>query len=214
MTVDVMKLYETMLAHMGPQGWWPADSKVEIILGAILVQNTAWRNAAKALDGLRQKTDFSPDAIGRLNREELEALVRPSGFYQNKTRAIQGVWDFFAPASWDYAALARQHGSNLRQDLLALPGIGQETADVLLVYVFDQPVMIADHYARQLFSYLTGTTYQRYVQLKKAVVLPEGFTAAQAQEFHGLIDEFGKQWLKDVSTFQKSFLADFNNALD
>ena len=85
----IRKLYDTLLDEMGPQGWWPAESKVEIILGAILVQNTNWRNVDKSLSHLKSATGFLPEEILKLQLEELETLIRPSGFYRNKARAIQ-----------------------------------------------------------------------------------------------------------------------------
>ncbi|WP_282564760.1 endonuclease III domain-containing protein [Liquorilactobacillus sicerae] len=190
---------------MGPQGWWPADSKVEILLGAILVQNTNWRNVDQSLTKLRQETNFLPENLLQLSLPQLQSLIRSSGFYRQKSRSIVATINWLAENKWDYQAIVNQFGSRLRSQLLKLPGIGQETADVLLVYVFDQVEFIADHYTRKLFNYL-GYQANSYQQLKQQLNLPASFTYQDAQELHGLLDEFGKKWLKNKTDFENSFL--------
>lgn len=161
----IRKLYDTLLKEMGPQGWWPAESKVEIILGAILVQNTNWRNVEKSLNNLNAATDFLPEEILKLQLEELETLIRPSGFYRNKARAIQASFQWFDNHKWDYQAMEYEYGKQLRSEILKLQGVGFETADVFRVFIFDQPAFIADAYARRLFSWLTGNSYTTYQSL-------------------------------------------------
>lgn len=202
----VNQIYHILLKEMGPQGWWPADSKPEIVIGAILVQNTNWQNAARSLDKLRQATNFIPKKILNLSTKQLEKSIFTSGFYQNKSRCIKAVLTWFEENAWDYQAMVTRYGTKLRSELLKLPGIGDETADVLLVYVFDQPEFIADKYARKLFSYL-GFKAENYRELKRQVSLPRDFSFSAAQELHGLLDEFGKKWLKDQQQFASSFLA-------
>ncbi len=205
--IDIRKLYNTLLTEMGPQGWWPADSKVEIILGAILVQNTNWRNVDKSLANLKAATAFLPEEIIKLTIEELERLIRPSGFYRNKARAIQGTVQWFEDHNWDYQAIQASYGNNLRSKLLKIRGIGFETADVFIVYIFDQPAFIADAYARRLFSWLTDNSYTTYQSLYQEINLPDDFTYEEAQEFHGLIDEFGKLYLGKNGQVKGNFLS-------
>jgi endonuclease-3 related protein len=206
--IDPMPLYHQMFKEMGPQHWWPADSKMEIVIGAILVQNTNWNNVDLALNQLRAKTNLNVKQILQLSQAELEALIRPSGFYKNKSKSLLNVLKWFDQADCDFDKLSQLAGTHLRKDLLALPGIGEETADSLLVYVFDQPAFIADNYARKLFGYL-GYPTVGYHQLKHQITLPPTFTYRDAQEFHGLIDEFGKIYLKDSDQFNQSFLSHF-----
>jgi len=202
----ITKLYHIMLEEMGPQYWWPAETKKEIILGAILVQNTNWNNADQALITLKEQTDFSSDEILNLENSELETLIRPSGFYRNKTKTIQTVFEWFNQHNWDYEKIKETYGTELRKELLALHGIGEETADVFLVYVFDQVEFIADKYARKLFNQLEFTnSIETYHGLKSKVELPSNFTYVDAQEFHGLIDEFGKMYLKNREASKKVF---------
>ncbi|KRL65953.1 HhH-GPD family protein [Lentilactobacillus diolivorans DSM 14421] len=205
--IDPIPLYRTMYQHMGPQHWWPADTKIEIVIGAILVQNTNWNNADLALENLRRTTSLDVKRILALSVTEVQDLVRPSGFYVNKTKSLLSVLSWFNEHHCHFEQMVIDYGRSLRQRLLKLPGIGEETADSLLVYVFDQPIFIADKYARKLFSFLGYQNVEKYDTLKKQVRLPQNFTYQDAQEFHGLIDEFGKRYLKNRSQFDTSFLA-------
>ncbi|MFD1317805.1 endonuclease III domain-containing protein [Loigolactobacillus zhaoyuanensis] len=206
MQLTIKQLYQTMYTEMGPQGWWPADSKWEIILGAILVQNTNWRNVVPALANLKASTNFEPAKLHALSATELEPLIRSSGFYHNKSKAISAVFTWLATYDYDLTAIKQACGDQLRPKLLTLRGIGAETADVFLVYIFDVPTFIADSYTRRLFTHL-GVPSSNYQQLYRQVQLPPDFTPAQAQEFHGLLDEFGKLYLQTPAGWPQSFLA-------
>lgn len=205
MELDLYHLYRLMAEKMGNSGWWPADSKIELLLGAILVQNTNWKNVTYSLAHLKTATAFSPQRIRALPSEELQDLIRPSGFYRNKSRSIQEVFAWLSRFDDDFKTIARFYGSDLRKKLLSLHGIGPETADVFLVYLFDEPVFIADKYAQKLFARL-GIESQNYQELKKQIHLPDTFSAFDAQEFHGLIVDFGKEFLKNDDTWRQSFL--------
>ncbi|MFC6170427.1 endonuclease III domain-containing protein [Loigolactobacillus jiayinensis] len=205
MQLTMRQLYQTMYQQMGPQGWWPADSKWEIILGAILVQNTNWRNVVPALNQLKVATNLEPARLHALSTTELEPLIHSSGFYHNKSKAISAVFTWLAQFNYDLTAIKQARNHQLRHDLLSLRGIGAETADVLLVYIFDVPTFVADNYARRLFTHL-GLSSTNYQQLYRQVSLTPDFTAADAQEFHGLIDEFGKVYLQTATAWQDSFL--------
>lgn len=91
MKLTIQKLYDELYDNLGPQGWWPADDKIEVIIGAILVQNTNWRNVELSLAQLREATQFDSEQILNLSEEALQTLIRPSGFYKNKGRAIISV---------------------------------------------------------------------------------------------------------------------------
>lgn len=208
---SLKELYEQLLAEQGPSGWWPADSKEEILLGAILVQNTNWQNAAYSLMNLKALTDFSREKLVLLDQSTILEAIRPSGFYQNKSRAIFELLQWLKRWHFDYAAAAASFHQGLRQELLSLHGIGRETADVLLLYVFDQPVFVSDTYARRLFEKMTvPQSYPTYQSLAKIISNEQmaHFSLAEAQDFHGQIDEFGKRWLRGGNRFSESFLYD------
>lgn len=204
--INSKELYQVLLFQQGPSGWWPANSKVEILLGAILVQNTNWQNAARSLANLKNATDFLPERLCQLSQAEIRELIRPSGFYENKSRGIKELLTFLAAWHFDYGQVTAHYSDNLRKTLLQLHGIGAETADVLLLYVFDQVVFVADTYARRLYAKL-GVASRNYQALAGQVDLV-GFTLEEAQDFHGQIDEFGKVWLRGTDRFAESFLAD------
>lgn len=207
MLLTLRDLYEKMHQQMGDSGWWPAESKEEIIIGAIMIQNTNWRNADRAVAAFREQTGFAPDKIHHLSTPELQALVRPAGFYKNKSRAVKAIFTWLAQYNYNYQAIARSFGSDLRTELLKLHGIGNETADVLLTYIFEVTTFISDKYARILFTELGVTGLTDYQSLARQVELPHDFTVKEAQDFHGLIDEFGKVYFHPRSKFVQSFLA-------
>ncbi len=208
MKLTLYELYQKMLTTMGPTNWWPADSKAEIIIGAIMIQNTTQANTERAVANFQAATKFDPNAIRRLSTDELQAIIRPAGFFKNKSQAVHTIFDWTKPFDDNYDLIKRHFGSKLRKELLRLHGIGPETADVLLIYVFDTPVFVSDKYARTLFEQMGITGLRKYQDLAKIIKLDAQFTIKDAQEFHGLIDEFGKQWLHPVEKFHESFLAD------
>ncbi|MFD1124583.1 endonuclease III domain-containing protein [Lentilactobacillus raoultii] len=208
--INPMPLYQRMLAEMGPQHWWPAETKMEIVIGAILVQNTNWKNVDLALQNLRQATQLNPKRILKLSNSQLQQLIRPSGFYVHKAKSLFEVLAWFDRYDNQFSEIVNQYSrAKLRQALLNLTGIGEETADSLLVYVFDQPVFIADKYARNLFQFLGYQNINTYAKLKRRIKLPSNFKSQDAKEFHGLIDEFGKQ-VKTNDQFKQSFLNGFS----
>lgn len=141
-------------------------------------------------------------------KENLEELVRPAGFMKNKSKAIQEVASWYLAHEENPTKIVQQYGSSLRKVLLSLHGVGPETADVRMAHIFDQPQFIADKYARTLFTQLGINDLTDYKSLAILLAeLPQPFTFVDAQEFHRLIDEFGKQYFHPVEDFQKSFLA-------
>ena len=208
MQLTLYNLYQKMLTHMGATNWWPADSKQQIIIEAILIQNTTELNATRASQLIRAASNYDLQVLVNIPKENLEELVRPAGFMKNKSKAIQEVASWYLAHEENPAKIVQQYGSSLRKVLLSLHGVGPETADVLMAYIFDQPQFIADKYARTLFTQLGINDLTDYKSLAILLAeLPQPFTFADAQEFHGLIDEFGKQYFHPVEDFQKSFLA-------
>lgn len=208
-TVNLYELYQLMLEKMGPTGWWPADSKEQIIIEAILIQNTTEHNTTLASQQLKEATQYDFEKILELDTEALQNLIRSAGFMKNKSKAIQTVCKWYIDHKSNPEEIIATYGENLRKTLLSLHGIGPETADVLLTYVFDQPYFIADKYARTLLDLLGVTeSFSNYTALhKKLSILPEPFTVEDAKEFHGLIDEFGKVYFHPIEKFQESFLS-------
>lgn len=204
--ITIKELYQIMFDQMGPQGWWPGESKFEVAIGAILVQNTNWKNVEYSLDNLRRTTLLRPDKIHALTSKQLEPLIRPSGFFKNKSRCIVALFNWLANSNFDWGELATQSTVSLRSQLLQLPGIGSETADSILLYCLNKPVFIADSYTRRIFTNLGATNFKNYAELKTIAEQNLDLTLAQFQEYHGLLDDFGKENLKSWSA---SFLVPY-----
>lgn len=190
------ELYKVLYEHLGPQFWWPADNDIEMMLGAILVQNTRWRNAEIALNQVKEHTHFNPNHILELPIETLQSLIHSSGFYKSKSLTIKTLLTWLARHHFNYQEINERYKGGLRKELLSLKGIGSETADVLLVYIFGRIEFIPDSYTRKIYDKLGYENTKNYDQLKKVVTLPNHFTNQDANEFHALLDVFGKHYFR------------------
>ena len=147
------RFYATLLESFGPQGWWPARTRWEVICGAILTQNTTWRNASLAVKNLRKARVLTRQRMRQVSREELEALIRPAGFYRQKARALHNIAQWIEEAhEGSLDVLFAQDAAFARSQLLALNGIGPETADAILLYSGRHPMFVADAYTRRILS--------------------------------------------------------------
>jgi len=144
-------LHEILERAYGPQHWWPGDSPFEVVLGAYLTQNTSWSAAARSLANLRAAGALTPSGLRHLPLDELKTLIRPSGFFTRKAPALKA---FLAMLDQEYSgsleALAAVPTPELRRRLLSLPGVGQETADAILLYALNHPVPVVDEYLRRI----------------------------------------------------------------
>jgi endonuclease-3 related protein len=145
--------YRTLLGAWGPQNWWPAQRRFEVIAGAFLTQNTAWENVERALANLRRARCLSVAGMRRVPRARLERLLRPAGYFRQKARRLKG---FVAWLSANYGgSLERMFArptDELRAELLALDGVGPETADSILLYAGGHPVFVVDAYTRRVLD--------------------------------------------------------------
>ena len=152
---DVAAVYERLRRHRGPAGWWPAETPFEMCVGAILVQNTAWPNAERALRSLRAAGRLSYEGLRDLGQEALAALIRPSGCYNVKAQRLAA---FVAFLGREYGggveAMAGRDPRALREQLLAVRGIGRETADSIVLYAAGLPLFVIDAYTRRVFARL------------------------------------------------------------
>ncbi|MFC6200464.1 endonuclease III domain-containing protein [Lactiplantibacillus nangangensis] len=210
MTID--ELYHLMLTTMGPQHWLesgvaPAETPWEILWGGVLVQNTNWRNVDYALENLKQATQFEPQRLLELSSAELTTLVKPAGFYTRKVPTLQGLANWSSQYDFDLARIRALPAPQIRRELKALKGIGDETADYFTMYVFNKPTIIVDTYLRRLFGWLGLALPSSYVKAQALIAANWDYDFPMAREFHALIVEFGKQ-VKAVPAFQQSFLAD------
>ncbi len=191
-------IYNRLLNHYGPQNWWPADSAFEVMVGAVLVQSTAWRNVELAIDNLRVARSLSPEAIRELSPSELERLIRPSGFYRVKARRLMALCEYLGDQYADSLELMRErHTHDLRRELLNVHGIGEETADDILLYALGQPVFVIDAFTRRVLHRLgwceLAATYS-HLQTLFHDRLPRN--AELYNEYHALIVRHGNTTCK------------------
>ena len=147
------RYYDLMADHFGPTNWWPGDSDFEIAVGAILTQNTAWRNVEKALANLTSENLLSPRAILDCGDARLEMALKPSGFFRVKARRLTSFCEFLVEGyGGSMGRLAEQPLDTLRAELLGVHGIGPETADDIILYACEQPVFVVDAYTRRILS--------------------------------------------------------------
>lgn len=145
--------YRALLRAWGPQNWWPAESRFEVILGAFLTQNTAWGNVERALANLRRAHCLSVAGIRRIPLSRLERMLRPAGYFRQKARRVK-AFVAWLDANYD-GSLSRmfaQPTAELRAELLALDGVGPETADSILLYAAGHPVFVVDAYTRRILD--------------------------------------------------------------
>ena len=148
-------IFTKLFSSYGPQSWWPANSPFEVMLGAILTQNTAWTNVEKAMAGLRISCELTPEGILSLSQDLLEEAIRPSGYFRQKASRLRGFCRFLIDSyGGDLSGMATVPTGQLRDVLLSLHGIGPETADSILLYALDRPVFVVDAYTLRLFSRL------------------------------------------------------------
>ena len=148
-------IFDLLAAHYGPLHWWPAETPFEVVVGAILTQNTNWRNVERAIAHLRAAGTLTPEPLLSLPRAELEKLIRPAGFFRQKAERLQlFTAHLFARFGDDLAAMLAGDLDAVRRDLLALKGIGPETADSILLYAGGRPSFVVDAYTRRLFTRL------------------------------------------------------------
>ena len=148
-------IFTILFASYGPQDWWPADSPFEVMFGAILTQNTNWANVEKAMASLRGVCELTPEGILSLNSEQLESVIRPSGYFRQKAARLHGFCRFLIDEyERDLSRLGSVPTARLREMLLALHGIGPETADSILLYALNRPVFVVDAYTIRLLSRL------------------------------------------------------------
>ncbi|MDO4888922.1 MAG: deoxyribonuclease [Actinomycetaceae bacterium] len=194
--LDVAGLFNELLERHGPQGWWPARTPFEMMVGAILVQNTNWRNVEKSIARLDDAGLLDARAMLAARLDELQETIRPSGFMKAKSRACLGLAEWATRNGWPSLASARDlPTAQLRASLLTCRGVGPETADVILLYVFERAVFIADRYAMRVLAargYAVPTTYERLRAVAEAPLAASALSAEQAGELHALIIAEGK----------------------
>jgi endonuclease-3 related protein len=191
---DVQTVFLLLQARFGPQQWWPAETPFEVAVGAILTQNTAWTNVERAVANLRAAEALSPAAIRSLAGDRLEQLIRPAGFFRQKAARLQHLATILVDRyGGDVARLCAGPLDQARGRLLALPGIGPETADSILLYAAQRPSFVVDAYTRRILTrlgLLTGKEGYEAIRARFLEALPH--EVPLFNEYHALIVTLAK----------------------
>lgn len=153
MTNDYQRAYQLLYNHFGSQCWWPGETALETVVGAVLVQNTNWKNVEKAIANLHDGGVLSYDALAAMPIHQLAEFVRPSRFFNVKAKRLKALLDMVEEEySGDLNSLLDDKLWRAREKLLSVKGVGQETADSILLYAADQPIFVVDAYTHRVFS--------------------------------------------------------------
>ncbi len=199
-------VYNRLFAAFGPQHWWPGDTPFEIIVGAILTQNTSWTNVEKAIANLKRAHLLTPARLHAAPTAEIAALIRPSGYYNLKALKLKAFVSFLFDAyRGRLAHLWAGDVAALRDELLAVYGIGPETADSIILYAAGKPIFVVDAYTRRIAARL-GLAGQdaTYDQLQRVFMDNLPLEAPLFNEYHALLVVLGKQYCKKTTPFCNS----------
>jgi endonuclease III related protein len=186
-------MYDRLVALWGPQQWWPAQDALEVVIGAFLTQNTAWKSVERSIGNLKARGVLSIAGLRAIPEAELRVLIRPSGFMLRKAAALKAFADFLdARYSGRMELLARAAFHDVlevREQLLALPAVGPETADAILLYALEAPAMVVDEYLRRIVTrHGLLPEKARYAEIQ--ALAEQTFAADSAAELAGHYNEF------------------------
>ena len=194
----LLKIYDQLFDHFGPQRWWPGETQLEICVGAILTQNTAWSNVEKAISNLKKENYLKLGRIKKIKIKKLASLIKPSGYFNIKAGRLKSFIDYFANHhNGNFSRLFKGKLEDIRYSLLSVKGIGPETADSMLLYAGEFPIFVVDAYTKRIFYRLKLTgknaTYEE-VQSFFMSNLPRKTNLYN--EYHALIVMLGKYYCK------------------
>lgn len=194
----VREYYYQLSSALGPQNWWPAKNQFEIVVGAILTQNTSWTNVEQAIANLRSARMLFPLAMLKASTPRLARLVRPSGYFRQKAKKLKAFCKFlYAEFGGSLGRMFRTPTALLREKLLGVFGIGPETADSILLYAGKHPVFVVDTYTRRILQ-RHGWAGEKtsYDEVQRLVAADFPREAAHYNELHALFVQVGKNWCR------------------
>ena len=188
------RIYGKLLKHFGKQHWWPADSAFEVMIGAILTQQTTWLSVEKAIENLKKHGLLSPASLAGAKTGHIERLIRPTGFYKQKAGRIKAFSQYLRSRynGSIYRLFTKRQTHKLREELLALDGIGNETADSILLYAGERLIFPIDAYTRRVSGRL-GHKEDDYERLRAFFERNLPRSLAVYKEFHALLVRLAKE---------------------
>lgn len=182
---ELEKIYRRLYSHYGDLQWWPAETPFEVIVGAILTQNTAWTNVEKALE--RFDGNLSPERISDLPIGKLQEIIRPAGFYRQKSQYLKAITAWFMSYDCDIGLIKNRPLSDIRSELLEVKGVGNETADSILLYACCLPTFVVDAYTMRFFQRYPIDAGSTYMEVKNFCEAELPRDAELYGHFHALI---------------------------
>jgi endonuclease-3 related protein len=189
-------LFKILYNEYGPQQWWPGESKIEIIIGAILTQAVSWSNVEKAIDNLKENDLLNIKKLDYINKENLAKLIKPSGYYNMKAKKLKSFINFLkVNYNLNLNSFGKGKPQEKRKELLSIYGIGPETADSILLYAFNKPVFVIDTYTKRIFSRISyvreNISYEK-LQNKFENNIENDFK--KYNEYHALLVKHAKEY--------------------
>ena len=194
----LVEAYQALDDHFGNLRWWPGDSPLEIIIGAILTQNTAWQNVEKAIANLKTAQLLSAEALFAISESDLAELIRPSGYYNIKARRLKAFFAFLQDLFLgNLDVMLEEETRALREKLLQVKGIGEETADSILLYAVGKPVFVVDAYTRRILM-RHGVIQEKitYGEIQSLFMEHLPHDAPLYNQYHALLVITGKNYCK------------------
>jgi len=192
------KSYNKLLRAFGPQHWWPGDSPFEVIVGAILTQNTAWTNVEKAIHNLKKAKLLTPGKLHDLSQDEIAKYIRPAGYFNIKAKRLKHFLNYlFDNYGGNLKKMFKKRTDALRRELLSVNGIGPETADSILLYAGNHPVFVVDAYTKRIFSrHQVVKTDADYHNIQELFMKNLPHVVKMFNEYHALIVKAGKDFCR------------------
>ncbi len=196
----LMKIYKRLYQTYGPRHWWPGETPFEVMVGAILTQNTSWRNVEKAIQRLKNRGMLNAEGIHGLGKSRLAPLIRSSGYYRIKATRLKNFVSFlFENYDGSIQRMKKEDLGTLREKLLGVNGIGPETADSMLLYGLNKPIFVVDAYTKRIFSrHGMISRNLSYEQIQKLFMKHLSPDQKLFNEYHALLVHLGKTLCKTV----------------
>ncbi len=197
----LMEIYHRLYSAFGPQHWWPGDGPVEVMVGAVLTQNTNWANVEKAINNLKQAGCLDLASLNRISVDELAVLIRPSGYYNVKARRLKALVEFICREfSCRVEDMEKVETYKLRERLLGISGLGPETVDSILLYALGRPIFVVDAYTKRIFS-RHGLCFEDvdYQELQCQIMASLDPDVGLFNEYHALLVRLGKEYCRKTN---------------
>ena len=198
MVATLSDYFQTALQQLGPQHWWPGETPFEVCVGAILTQNTNWKNVEKAITNLKSRDLLDPQKLLALPDQQFAELIRPAGYFNIKTKRLKSFLQFLVDQyGGDLNQMFSERLEPLREKLLSVKGIGPETADSILLYAGGKPIFVVDTYTKRIFlRHQVVSEEADYHEIQDHFMRHLPDEVQTFNEFHALIVNVGKNWCK------------------